>query len=192
MQGSDKEADMRKLTALSVTLVLLLSSMPAATAHGASLMRAELEGGSRPIFEPEAVGARCPAGFEWILQTFGSGEITTDIYAGGFTFSGEHCSRWLAGPPESPDRQFFGRVGGGELTLTTPEGDLVLSYGGGFAFQGDVTIPEFTSRLLLRYRVEGGDSTGIFEGASGRGLLLGRDQTGAQSVRLVGWLSSRD
>lgn len=183
---------MRKLTLLAMTLVLSLAAMPAATALGADVVHGELEGGSMPIFDPDAVAARCPEGFEWILQTFGSGELTTDVYTGEYTYSGEHCSRWLAGPPDSSDRTFFGRVGDGVLTLATPEGDLVVSYAGAFAFRGDLTIPEYTSKVWLRYQVDGDDSTGVFAGASGRGLLLGEDQTGYQVVRLVGWLATQD
>ena len=183
---------MRKLTVLAVALALSFAAMPAATAHGADVLRADFEGGSMPIFDPEAVSERCPVGFEWILQTFGSGVLNTDVYTGEFTYSGEHCTRWLTGPPDSLDRTFFGSVGDGVLTLATPEGDLVLNYAGVFAFRGDVTIPEFTSKVWLRYRVDGDDSTGVFEGTSGRGLLLGEDQTGYQVVRLVGWLAPQN
>jgi hypothetical protein len=183
---------MRSLTILILALMLSLAAMPAATARDADVVRGELEGGSIPIFDPEAVAARCPEGFEWILQTFGSGELTTDVYTGEFTYSGEHCSRWLAGPPDSPDRAFLGRLTDGVLTLATPEGDLVLTYAGVFVFRGDPTIPEFTSMVWLRYRVDGGDSTGVFAGASGRGLLLGEDQTGYQVVRLFGRLAAQD
>ena len=183
---------MRKLTVLAVTLVLILGAAPAATAHGADAVRGELEGGSMPIFDSEAVAARCPTGFEWILQTFGSGEMATDVYTGEFTSSGEHCSRWLTGPPDDPDRKYLGGVGDGVLTLTTPQGDLVLSYAGVFVFRGDEAVPEFASQVLLRYRVDGVGSTGVFEGATGRGLLLVADETGRQVARLIGRLAAQD
>jgi hypothetical protein len=182
---------MRKLTVLIAALTLSLAAMPAATARGADVVRGELEGGSMPIFDPEAVAARCQEGFEWILQTFGSGELTTDVYTGEFTYSGEHCSRWLAGPPDSPHRAFPGRLTNGVLTLATPEGDLVLTYAGVFVFRRDPTVAEFASKVRLRYRVDGGDSTGVFAGASGRGLLIGEDQMGYEVVRFFGRLATQ-
>jgi hypothetical protein len=191
-RATRKEVDMRKVLVLVVALMLSLASMPVATAHGVDVLRGDFEGGGIPIFDAEAVAARCPAGFEWILQTFGSGELTTDVYSGEFTLSGEHCSRWLTGPPDSPNRRFPGQVGDGELTLATPEGNLVLSYAGVFALQGDLSIPEYTSKVWMTYRVDGGESTGVFHDASGRGVLFVEDQTGYQTGRLVGWLATQD
>lgn len=183
---------MRKLTLLVMVIVLAFTAMPAAAAHDTDPLRGSFEGGSMPIFDPEAVAARCPGGFQWILQTFGSGQLTTDVYTGDFTYSGEHCSRWLTGPPDSPDRGFPGRVGDGVMTLTTPKGDLVLSYAGIFTFRGDVTIPDFTSKVRMRYRVDGDKSTGVFEGASGRGPLFVEDHTGYTTGRLVGSVAVDD
>ncbi len=182
---------MRRLTVLAVALILSFTAMPSAAAHGAGTLRGDTEGGSIPIFDPGAVSARCPTGFQWILETFGSGELTSDVYTGAFTYSGEHCSRWTTSPPDSADRTFPGRVGDGVLTVTTPEGILVLTYSGAFAFRGDVTLPEFTTKVWLRYQVDGHDSTGVFAGTSGRGVLWGNDQTGYQLLRLIGWLGSQ-
>ncbi len=177
---------MRKLTVLIVALLLAFAAMPAAVAHGSGVLRGSLEGGSMPIFDADAVDARCPEGYEWILQTFGAGEMRTAAYTAEFTYVGEHCSRWLRGAPDSADRRFPGQVGDGVLMLSTPDGDLALLYSGRFSFQGDAAIPDFTSKVWLRYRVDGEQSTGVFANASGRGHMFGRDDTGLQTVRLIG------
>ena len=183
---------MRKLTIMAAVLVFAFPAIPVAAAHDADLLRGNFDGGSMPVFDPEAVAAQCPAGFEWILQTLGSGQLTSDVYTGTFDYSGEHCSRWLTGPPDRADRWYLGRVGDGVMTLTTPEGDLVLSYAGIFAFRGDVTIPDFTSKVWMRYRVDGDQSRGVFENAFGRGFLLVEEHTGYQTGRLLGSLHTDD
>jgi hypothetical protein len=183
---------MRKLTVLSMVIALAFTAMPAATAHNTDPLRGSFEGGSMPVFDPEAVAARCPEGFQWILKTSGSGQLTTDVYTGGFTYTGEHCSRWMTGPPDRADRRFVGRVGDGVMTLTTPDGDLVVSYAGTFVFRGDVTIPNFTSKVRMRYRVDGDKSTNVFEGASGRGPLFVEEHNGYQTGRLFGSIALDD
>jgi hypothetical protein len=183
---------MRKLTILVIVIVLAFTAMPAATAHNSDSLRGSFEGGSLPVFDPEAVAARCPDGFQWILKTFGSGHLDTDVYAGEFTHTGEHCSRWLTGPPDQVDRRFVGRIGNGVMTLTTPKGDLVVSYTGTFVFRGDVTIPDFTSKVRMRYRVDGEESTGVFRGASGQGPLFVEDHTGFLAGRLSGSIAIDD
>ena len=95
----------------------------AAPAAAANAMTAWLEGitvGFNP--DPAAVAARCPAGYEWILQTAGSGELTSEAYTGPVAYSTEHCSRVLAGTLTG---HAVGKIDAGVLMLVTPGGDML-------------------------------------------------------------------
>jgi hypothetical protein len=70
--------------------------------------------------DPAAVAARCPAGFEWITQTAGSGELTSEAFTGPVAYSSEHCSRLIAGTLTD---HAVGKVDAGLATLVTPSGD---------------------------------------------------------------------
>lgn len=183
---------MRKLTILVMVIVLTFTATTAVSAHDADPLRGSFEGGGMPVFDPEAVAARCPAGFQWILQTFGAGHLDTDVYEGDFTFTGGHCSRFLAGWPDNAVQAFPAKIGDGAMTLATPEGDLVISYAGTFVFRGDVTIPEYTSQVRMQYKVAGAQSTGVFEDASGRGPMFVVDNNGFQTGRLHGSITIDD
>ena len=165
---------MRRLSIVLGVFALAFAMMPAATAHRGHMMHGEISGVGGPVFDPGYVAARCPDGFEWAYQTAGIGALDTREFSGDITeLVGEHCSRWHVRPPTDPDKWYLGRVGDGEMTLVTDEGNLVLTYRGKFRFRGDVSInpPEFVSLIRLFYRVDGEASTGVFAGARGVGLI---------------------
>lgn len=176
---------MRRLTILLTALTLVFAAMPTAMAGDTSFLRGEFEGGGMPVFDPEAVTERCPEGYQWILQTFGSGAMRSATGETDFTFSGSHCSRYIR-EPDSTDRWFPGRAAEGVMAMATPQGELVVSYSGFWIFKGDTTVPDFVATAWLPYRIEGDESTGVFEGASGRGLLLVTDNSGYETGRLFG------
>ena len=75
------------------------------------------------------------------------------------------------------------------MTMTTLDGDdLVVRYRGLWMFQGDLTIPKFTAKVWLTYRVDGARSSGVFAGARGRGVMVVDTDTGAEAGRFRGYL----
>jgi len=169
----------RVRTILLVVVAFVLVAATPATACGPHRMKVGIEGqtvGFNP--DPTAVAERCPDGFEWILQTAGTGYLKTAAYHGEVAFRGEHCSRWLTPPVD----RALGQIGDGLMVLTTTDGDeLWVAYEGYFKFKGD-TATEWISRVKARYSVVGG--TGTFEDAEGRGMMRVIDETNVTS----GWL----
>ncbi len=179
---------MRKLAILVMVVGLVFTSMPVAMANNSHQLKGTIEGPTTGFIpDPAAVAARCPDGFEapmaWILQTAGTGELTTLGYTGPVTYSSEHCSRWLT----FPDGKTVGKVGDGLLTMSTPSGDqLNLSYNATFVFEGDLSIMVWETKVNMRYTIVGG--TGVFEGASGRGHFAVTDNSGYGTGGLEGSL----
>lgn len=163
---------MRRFSIVTAIIALTFAVMPAATAQS-SVLHAEFEGVGIPNFDPAAVAERCPDPFGWIYNTEGSGTMETTAFRGEFKAIGQHCSRWLIDPPTDPDRAYPGKVGNGMLTFYTADGDLVIHYQGKFRFRGDLSIdpPEYTSKIVLYYKVDGDLSTGVFAGATGVGVM---------------------
>ena len=168
---------MRRLSIVLAVFALTFAVMPAATAQR-SMLHAELGGAGGPDFDPAAVAERCPEGFGWVYNTMGEGMLETPEYTGPYTSVGQHCSRWHFEAPIDPDKWCLGRVGDGMMTMTTPDGDLVIRYKGKFRFQGDVSVepPEFVSLIKLFYKIDGELSTGVFAGAYGVGLMVMTDK----------------
>ncbi len=154
-------------------VVLLIAAVPATAAESHDLW-AMFEGPTVGFNDdPEAVSARCPDGFQWIIQNAGDGWVQSPFYSGPVTFENEHCSAWLAFNPG----RATGRVGAGVHTFTTPDGDvLALEYHGGFTFEGDLDVGVWQSNANLIYTVV--DGTGVFEGASGHGSFGAVDNSG--------------
>jgi hypothetical protein len=175
---------MRKLLGAAVLLAALMvvGATPAAAGNA---MRALLEGTTIGfIDDPAAVAARCPAGFEWILQTAGSGELTSEAYTGPVDYTSEHCSRLLAGTLTD---HAVGKADAGLLTLVTPSGDrLNVTYRGTFVFNGDTAVA-WRSDVSQSFLITGG--TGVFAGASGHGHLPTVDNSGAVILALNGSLA---
>lgn len=142
------------------------------------------------ITDPLAVAARCPEGFQWILQSAGSGEMVSPGYAGQFTLTTEHCSRWVTGPPDRATGKVVGRIGRGLMTMTTPVGDLTMAYDGTFVFEGDLSISAWVSKVNSSNAIVGG--TGVFAGASGHGHIAITDQSGYGSGHHEGSLVYHD
>lgn len=183
---------MRKLTVVLTALTLVFAAMPMAMADDTRVMKAEFEGGGMPVGDTSALASRCPAGSQWILQTFGAGKMSTSVYEGEFTLQGDHCSRYLGDGPDDPDRWYLGRVKAGAMTMSTPNGDLVVNYSGFFAFKGETKTPDFVAKVWLRYRIDGDSSTDVFEGASGRGLLVVDDNSGYETGQMLGTITLDD
>ena len=179
---------MRRLSILVAAFALGFAVMPAATAHRTNMLEAEFGGFGFPTFDPAAVEERCPEGFMWIFNTVVlGGGMTSAEYDGPIEANpmgdplvpdGQHCSRWKQAEPTNPDKWYPGRVGAGMLTLPTTDGDLVVRYRGIFKFRGDLSIdpPEYLSKIWLIYRIDGDESTGVFAGARGVGLMRVTDK----------------
>ncbi len=167
--------------AVLLTAFMLLAAAPA-MACGGHRLKGNYEGvtvGFNP--DPDAVGERCPEGFEWILSSAGTMEVKTRVFKGDMAVASEHCSRWLT-PPEG---KAWGQIGGGLMILSAGEDELHLAYEGYFRFKGDVTT-EWVSKVAVHFRVVGGE--GAFEDAHGRGLMFLKDETNLQSGRIKGLL----
>jgi hypothetical protein len=182
--GSRKEVKemtrLLRVTALVMTLVLA-GAWPATAAEP---MRASLQGITVGFSaDPGALAARCPAGSEWILRTAGSGQLSSEAYAGSVDYSTEHCSRVLAGTMPG---HAVGKIAAGLLTLVTPGGDeLYAAYEGTFVFNGDVAVA-WRSDVHQSFAITGG--TGVFAGASGNGSFPTVDNSGAVTMALNGAL----
>lgn len=169
--------------AVLLAALIVVGATPAAAGNA---MRASLEGittGFNP--DPAAVAARCPAGFEWILQTAGTGELTSETYAGPVTYTTEHCSRVLAGTLTD---HAVGKIDAGLLTLSANGDELYATYQGTFVFNGEVGVA-WRSDVSQSFVITGG--TGDFEGASGHGHFPGVDNNGAVTLALRGSLALR-
>lgn len=163
--------------------VLLMAAVPATAADSHELW--SMFQGPTVGFndDPDAVAARCPDGFQWIIQNAGDGWVQTPFYTGSVSFENEHCSAWLAFNPG----RATGRIGSGMHTFTTPDGDvLTLAYHGGFRFAGDLDVGVWQSNVELIYTVVNG--TGVFAGASGHGLIGAVDNSGFGSGYVLGTL----
>lgn len=179
-----------KRTAVKWVVVLALLAalfvVGVAPAAAGNALRASLEGttvGFNP--DPADVAARCPAGSQWILQTAGSGELTSAAYTGPVDYSTEHCSRIVAG--DLTDHA-VGKIDAGRLTLVTPSGDeLYATYRGTFVFNGDVESNTWRSDVSQSFTITGG--TGIFAGASGHGYFSVVDNSGAATLGMNGSLA---
>lgn len=180
---------MRKLTILLLALGLAIAVAPAASAVDAGPFQGPMDGwetGYNP--DPSAVAARCPTGYQWILQSEGVVELESDVYDGQLTLVNEHCSRWTH-PPSSLDYSVLpGQIAAGEMVLTTPGGDtLEFATGGMFVFKGSLATMEYTTEVRLAYDIVGG--SGLFEGASGHGVMLVSGETVTFAGRFVGSLA---
>ncbi len=165
-----------------VTTLMLVGTSPA-TAAGVA-MRASLKGVVVGFDDdPAAVAERCPAGYQWITQTAGSGELTSEAHAGPVAFFSEHCSRVLAGALTG---HAVGKVAAGLLTLAAPGGDqLYVAYRCTFVFNADVA--GCRTDVNCPFEIAGG--TGIFTGASGHGDNPVVDNSGVITMALIGTLA---
>ena len=122
-----------------------------------------------PVYDPVEVAKRCPAGSEWIFGGFGTGEMTSSVYSGPFTYENSHCSRWVVFDPERSNGKYVGKAADGMFVPTTPEGDLELAYEATWVFEGSLVgnPPPFVADIRVRYTIVGG--TDAFEGATGHG-----------------------
>ena len=184
---------MRRLSVMAAVFALAFAMMPTATAHRA-MLKAETGGFGFPTHDPGAIAERCPEGWDgWIYNTIVlGGEIKTPVFQGPIEANpmgeppvpdGTHCSRWVKGPPMEPNKWYPGRVVDGRLAIATADGDLVVRYSGFFRFKGDLTVeplPEYVSKIWLFYRVDGAESTGVFEDASGFGVMKVTDKIESQ------------
>ena len=116
-----------------------------------------------------------------------SEELATE--RGPLSLTGEHCSRWLNRPPEG-NGSTPGKIGAGEMTMDTPEGELTLAYEGTFVLRGDPSIGPWVTKVNSKYRIMGG--TGVFAGASGQGHIWITDSSGYGSGHLQGSMVYRD
>ena len=180
-------------------LLAALMLVGAAPAAAANAMTASLELSIVGFtIDPDAVAARCPPVFpeapaEWphaILQSAGTGTMTSEAYTGPITISESHCSMVLA---VSEHQVAVVLIRAGRLTAVTPGGDtLTVAYRAPGVFKGDLTL--VGARLHVAngpYTVTGG--TGVLAGASGHGHIHVFDDGGPTgSLTLNGSLAVAD
>jgi hypothetical protein len=149
------------LRVAAVVAALMLAGGTQAAAGNA--MSASLEGTVVSVnTDPAAVATRCPAGFNAIVQTEGSGELTSGAYTGPVDYSSEHCVRFLV---VTNHELAVIKLGAGVLTIVTPDGDeLHAAYTQTGVLTGGVTG---VSSNNGPFTITGG--TEVFAGASGHG-----------------------
>jgi len=128
------------------------------------------------IMDPAQVAARCPEGFQWILQNEGAGDMVSSTYTGPYTFTAEHCSAWLTGPPSLGTGPVVGMIGAGLITVNTSVGSFGMAYDGRFVFQYQGSVTSWLSDVNAHFTIV--DGTGDFEGASGHGHSAITDDSG--------------
>lgn len=160
-----------RLLVLVVALLMVVGASPA-MADRPQQLKATLEASTMPpITDPGALAARCPAASGWIFGGLGTGAMTSAVYEGTFTFTWDHCSRWVTFDPERTTGKLVGKAEAGRVTITTPGGVINVGYEGTWVFDGSLgPPPDFVADLHLHYTIEGG--TGDFAGARGHGRLL--------------------
>lgn len=176
-----------RLPALLALLMLLVAS----PAWAGNAMRASLQLTTvNVIFDPATVAARCPPGSpQALVQSAGSGELTSGAYAGAVDWSDEHCSllRVVTKHEVAPVQDDSGL-----LTLVTPGGDVLhIAYESPGVFTGDLSLAgSWQHRGNGPYTTIHG--TGIFAGAAGHGHMGFFDDSGDVTIDLNGDLSVGD
>ncbi len=177
---------MTKLLRVAV-LLAALTVVGATPAAAGNAMTASLEGFVVGFNQdPDAVAARCPPGFpQAIVQTAGSGVLTSEAYTGPVAYSSEHCTLLLV---VTEHDLAVTRADAGELTLVKPDGDeLYAAYKQPGVFTGDLTlVGPSQHRANGPYTITGG--TGIFAGASGHGHVFGLGQGVGVTLEMNGSL----
>lgn len=173
---------MKKRLGLAASLAALAAvvlTAAAAGAGGGNSVRASLDATAQfGSMDPAALAA-CPAGYDWfvVIETVGTGTMTSDVYTGPVTWFEHHCTRLLleqrAG---TTDAHTVGR-NVGEQTVVTEDGDeLYGSFSGHFVLDGFFPSGEYEMHGGVAYTITGG--TGIFEGATGHGHVAASDPGG--------------
>jgi len=172
---------MRRYTRTFVLLLvasLVIAVAPAASggSHGLKATFEVVTTTVVPPGHPDTL-ARCGNDWPgWIFQGEAEGTLTVgkDTYDAAFTLN--HCSKYhVSYDPLRTNGRQVGKSTAGEMTITTPDGELYLTYGGTwvmydyeFEWFGDPIndwVPvEYTTDLKYSYAFEGG--TNIFEDVS--------------------------
>lgn len=162
-----------------LVMTLLVAVAPAASgaSHG---LKATLDAPGPLLYNDDTddVDARCPGGWAelggWIFGSnpdpaaVNTGTMTSDAYTGEFEFVFDHCSRWVSVDFERPGGVQVGKTEAGEMTITTPDGSLMLEYSGTWVLEG--APPFFIADMHLHYKVVDGD--GVFDDAKGSGRFF--------------------
>lgn len=177
---------MRKTRMLGVTaLVVALVVVGAWPASAASPMRASLVvSGANVTFDPETVVARCgPRVPQGLVESWGSGELTSEAYSGPVRFEDVHCTVLAV---QTPAEVAAIRIHAGLLTIITPHGEFSLAFEAPGVFTGVFGVVPWRHTGDGPYTITGG--TGIFAGVSGHGHVRVLDDSGHVTVDLNGSL----